>query len=100
MLTILTHRCLSVAERNDEYQTHHEEYLERQKELVSEELKPEHSNLILDFLYDSDDDLASSTARNYCRELRFFIRYSYDSDVFNAEPEDGVATTGTVSYAE
>lgn len=86
MLTILTHRCFRLAER-DEYQTHHEEYLERQKELVSEELRPEHSNLILDFLYDSDDDLAPSTARNYCRELRFLIRYSYDSDAFNAEPE-------------
>jgi len=88
MLTNLNHMCFRLAERNEEYQTHHEEYLERQKELVSEELEPEHSNLILDFLYDKDDDLAPSTARNYCRELRFLIRYSYDSGEFESEPEE------------
>jgi site-specific recombinase XerC len=72
----------------DEYETHHEEYLQKQKDIVSEELRSEHSGKVLDFLYDRDEDLAPSTARNYARELRFLIKYTYDNDGFEPEPEE------------
>jgi site-specific recombinase XerC len=76
-----------MSEQNDpeEFQTHHEEYLEKQKDLVKEELHEEHANLILDFLYDRKGDLAPSTARNYARELRFIIKHTYDKDYPDVE---------------
>jgi site-specific recombinase XerC len=73
---------------NEEYETHHEEYLNKQKDIVSEELRDEHANLILDFLYHRDETLEPSTARNYARELRFLIKHTYDNERLESNPED------------
>lgn len=93
MNTNWEHRCFRLSGTNDEdeFETHHSEYLGKQKDLVSEELTDTHANDLLDFVYDrnarkdsSDDDhLAASTARNYIRELRFVFKYVYDSDEFD-----------------
>jgi len=77
-----------LSEHNEAYQTHHEEYLERQKEIVKEELQDFHADQILDFLYDRKGDLAPSTARNYARELRYLIKQSYSSDRYPEDPEE------------
>lgn len=63
---------------DDDHETHSEEYLRKQKQMISDQLKPKHSDLILDILYDKRESLAASTARNYARELRYIILKSYD----------------------
>lgn len=73
---------------NEDYETHHEEYLRKQKDIVSDELRGEHANLILDFLYDRDETLEPSTARNYARELRFLIKHTYHNGRLDATPEE------------
>lgn len=87
MLTNQAPRCLSVTDDADEYETHHEEYLERQKEIIRDELHDNHAALVLDFLYDKRGDLAPSTARNYARELRFLLIHSYGDDALPNDPE-------------
>ena len=77
-----------MSDTNEEYQTHHEEYLEKQKEIVEDELDEEHADLILDFLYDRKSDLAPSTARNYARELRYLIKYTYGKSYEDIEDWD------------
>lgn len=77
-----------MATEEDDFQTHHEEYLEKQKEILDEELSSAHSRLVKNFLYDRREDLATSTARNYARELRYLIKTSYDLPDYSDDPSE------------
>lgn len=72
----------------DDYETHSEEYLEKQKRLVNEDLKERHAKLILDYADNREGKISESTARNYLRELRNMIQVSYDHYRVEGEPED------------
>jgi len=81
---------------DDDFETHHNEYLAKQREKVKDALQDRHASKILDFVYDrhelknegDDDHLAASTARNYLRELRYLMQFTYDSERFEAEPDN------------
>jgi hypothetical protein len=81
-----------MSDDSDEFETHRTEYLNRQKQIVRDELQQKHVNL-LDLVYDrnvipdrSDDDhIADSTLRNYLCELRFLILHVYDKDRYDNE---------------
>lgn len=88
MNTIQIHSDLIMGDEDDGYRTHSEQYLDRQKEILRDELREEHAALLLDFLYDNRGELASSTARNYARELRFLIQHGYESDGLPDNPEE------------
>lgn len=65
---------------DEEYQTHFEKYLGKQKDLIEEELKDRHVKQLKSFLSSCEDDISTSTVRNYARELRFLIKKSYEED--------------------
>jgi len=67
-----------MATEEDDFVTHSEEYLERQKDILDEKLRPQHARSVKNFLHDKEGDLSAATARNYARELRFLIGTSYD----------------------
>jgi integrase len=77
-----------MSNNDDGYRTHSEEYLERQQNKVKEELRPEHAERILDFLYDRRENLAPSTARNYARELRYLVAHGYENESLPDDPEE------------
>lgn len=65
---------------DDNYQTHFEEYLEKQVNMIDENLHPQHSKRVTSFLDEYSEQLAKSTLRTYARELRFLFEASYEYD--------------------
>lgn len=42
---------MTMTKRNDKFKTHHEEYLKRKNEIIHEDLRHEHADLLLDIIY-------------------------------------------------